>query len=282
MKNRILLVCLLPLLILSGWIVSRVATAQSDTSANNTAINDKASPTAQGFVMFRNAQGEVSCRAATASELNQFMQRRGDSHLIYAGAPSLDASSGKDLNPNLPGGVQSPNLQPSAGLRIILHGTASLDSNSAAKNAFIAAANHWEALISTPITVVLDVDFGPTFFGDSYDDPNILGATATADDTRLYSHHGEPFHDPNEVHRSSQVRHHFHAYATAYVVRRAAMTVALTTVAKGEARKMSFNASRSRPDRSGSRCVPVLLDRGFYSVAVIRYTQARYPFLMLR
>ena len=72
-------------------------------------------------------------------------------------------------------------------MRIVLHGTAQLDQNQAAKNAFIVAANRWEALISTPVTIVLDVDFGTTFFGTPYPSADIIGATGLAEDTRLYS-----------------------------------------------------------------------------------------------
>src|SRR6185369_9101890 len=78
-------------------------------------------------------------------------------------------------------------LLPSAGLRIVLHGTTQLEQNQQAKNAFITAANRWEAVIATPITVVLDVDFGPTFFTQPYDDPDILGQTATVSSVGPYS-----------------------------------------------------------------------------------------------
>src|SRR6185295_13641901 len=78
-------------------------------------------------------------------------------------------------------------LFPSAGLRIVLHGTAQLEQNQQAKAAFIQAANRWEAVIATPITVVIDVDYGPTFFGQAYDDPDILGATGTSSSTGPYS-----------------------------------------------------------------------------------------------
>ncbi len=73
--------------------------------------------------------------------------------------------------------LAAPGLQqPQTGLKIILRGTAQLDGFPAAKNAFIKAAQTWEALIRTPITIVIDVDFGPTRFGEPFD-PNTIGTT---------------------------------------------------------------------------------------------------------
>src|SRR6266566_3622891 len=79
-----------------------------------------------------------------------------------------DEGAPKNSNSNAPRNEQLPNIQPSAGLRIILHGTSQLNQNAIARNAFIVAANRWEAIISTPVTVVLDVDFGTTFFGTPF------------------------------------------------------------------------------------------------------------------
>ena len=59
-------------------------------------------------------------------------------------------------------------------------------------------------------------------------------------DLTLIPYHGQPFADEAEVYRSlaKAGTSHFHAYATAYVVRRGGrFTVALTAVAKGEKMK---------------------------------------------
>jgi len=75
---------------------------------------------------------------------------------------------------------------------------------------------------------------------------------------------------------------HFHAYATAYLVHRGRrFTVALTHVEHDtdlvEVVKRLLRTAR----RAGIRPSLLLLDRGFYSVEVIRYLQAaRYPFIM--
>jgi hypothetical protein len=63
------------------------------------------------------------------------------------------------------------------GLRIILRATDQLEQFPEAKDAFLRAARAWEDVIATPITLVMDVDFGPTRFGEPYPAPNILGST---------------------------------------------------------------------------------------------------------
>src|SRR3954468_6627246 len=103
-------------------------------------------------------------------------------------------------------------------------------------------------------------------------------------DLTLIPYHGKPFGDPDEVYRS-QARDgpsHFHAYATAYVIRKGQRyTVALTGVTKGEPLKDAVQRLLRQAASVGIRPRLLLLDRGFYSVAVVRYLQAaRVPFLM--
>jgi putative transposase len=103
-------------------------------------------------------------------------------------------------------------------------------------------------------------------------------------DLTLIPYHGRPFRDPTEVYRSQAKAgtSHFHAYATAYVVKYGQRyTVALTGVTKGEPLKDVIQRLLRQAARVGVRPRLLLLDRGFYSVAVIRYLQqARHPFLM--
>ncbi len=109
-------------------------------------------------------------------------------------------------------------------------------------------------------------------------------AQRLAIDLTLIPYHGEPFRDPAEVYRglAKDGTSHFHAYATAYVVLRGQrFTVALTAVAKGEPLKGVVQRLLAQARSVGVKPRLLLLDRGFYSVDVIRYLQAaRYPFLM--
>src|SRR5262249_16390098 len=74
------------------------------------------------------------------------------------------------------------------GLKIILRGTPQLENFPQAKNAFLRAAQTWEAVIQSPITLIIDVDYGPTRFGVPYPDPNILGSNGSKDieNTSIY------------------------------------------------------------------------------------------------
>jgi hypothetical protein len=103
-------------------------------------------------------------------------------------------------------------------------------------------------------------------------------------DLTLIPYHGQPFGDLAEIYRgqAKDGTSHLHAYATAYVVRKGQRyTVALAGVKKGEALKDVVQRLLRQAARVGVRPRLLLLDRGFYSVAVVRYLQqARYPFLM--
>jgi hypothetical protein len=103
-------------------------------------------------------------------------------------------------------------------------------------------------------------------------------------DLTLIPYHGQPFRDIQEIYRgqAKDGTSHFHAYATAYVVRHGQRsTVALTGVNKGEPLKDVVQRLLRQARSVGVRPRLLLLDRGFYSVAVVRYLQAaRVPFLM--
>ena len=60
--------------------------------------------------------------------------------------------------------IKRARKQATGGLTIILRGTEQLESFPTAKAAFLAAAEKWEAAISTQITIIIDVDYGPNFF----------------------------------------------------------------------------------------------------------------------
>ena len=103
-------------------------------------------------------------------------------------------------------------------------------------------------------------------------------------DLTLIPYHGEPSRAEAEVYRglAKDGTGHFHAYATAYVVLKGQrFTVALQAVAKGEALKGVAQRLLKQARSVGVRPRLLLLDRGSYSVDVIRYLQAaRQPFLM--
>src|SRR3954466_5463222 len=89
-------------------------------------------------------------------------------------------------------------------------------------------------------------------------------------DLTLIPYHGKPFHNPAETYRgqAKSGTSHFHAYATAYIIRKGQRyTVALTGVTKGEPLKEVVQRLLRQAARAGVRPRLLLLDRGFYSVA---------------
>jgi hypothetical protein len=116
-----------------------------------------AKPETGGFVYYEE-NGKMICRQASSEE-SRWMNERGDKSLLHV------ISDDEQIRPQAEGG-----------LKIILRATPQLESNPAAKAAFIKAAAKWEALIQTPITLVIDVDYGPTRFGEPYP-AGVLGST---------------------------------------------------------------------------------------------------------
>lgn len=103
-------------------------------------------------------------------------------------------------------------------------------------------------------------------------------------DLHLVPYYGQAWKDPKEIYRSQAKAgtNSFHAYASAYVVFHGQRyTVALTPVERGEDMKVVVQRLLTIARKASVRPRLLLLDRGFYSIAVIRYLQAaRVPFLM--
>ena len=103
-------------------------------------------------------------------------------------------------------------------------------------------------------------------------------------DLILIPYHGQPLHFPDEIYRgqAKSGTTHFHAYATAYVIRKGLrFTVALTSVKQGEPLAEVIQRLLAQAAKAAVRPRYLLLDRGFCAVDVIRYLQSsRRPFLM--
>jgi len=103
-------------------------------------------------------------------------------------------------------------------------------------------------------------------------------------DLVLIPYHGQPHQHANELYRG-QVKSgttHFHAYATAYLIAQGQrLTLALSYVRHGEDLAGVIKRLLKLVRKAGVRPSLVLLDRGFFSVGVIRYFQAaRTAFVM--
>lgn len=110
------------------------------------------------------------------------------------------------------------------------------------------------------------------------------GRWPVALDLTLIPDHGRPFADPAEVYRSQPKggTTHFHAYATAYLVRSGQrFTLALMAVPKGTPMADVVRELARRVRAIGVNARVFLMDRGFNNAGVVRYLQAaRYPFIL--
>ena len=99
--------------------------------------------------------GALLARNATAEEsaLVNEIENAGDMTLLSSAEPSAQG-----------------------GLKILLRSTAQLDANQRAKQAFVKAAQTWESVVSTPMTVIIDIDYGPNCFGNPAP-PDLAGVT---------------------------------------------------------------------------------------------------------
>lgn len=114
----------------------------------------------EGYIIVRQGEG-TACRVMTRQESEDLRMGRGRGELRElsdGGAMRLEAQQ--------------------TGMKVVLRATAQLDANPTAKQAFLQAAAYWESIIASPITVVIDVDFGPTRFGTPYSSASVIGATS--------------------------------------------------------------------------------------------------------
>jgi hypothetical protein len=172
-------------------------------------------------------------------------------------------------------------------LTVLFYAAARITSLAAACKALVRApgyqATHDALLTTLPDIHELQRRLNRALQGDL---PKALrrARQPIAIDLHLTPYHGQPLHKADEVYRSQAKSgtSHFHAYATAYVIRKGRRyTVGLVYVRKGQPLAEVVQELLRQAAQAGVRPRYVLLDRGFWSVAVIRYLQhARYAFLM--
>jgi hypothetical protein len=124
------------------------------------------------FVLYQNAAGEVVCRAATRAEGSQLdsinPSSQGLKPINHLQSDRYAHRTSKANAATLSG----------TNLTIILRATTQLQNNAPAQAAFIRAAQNWETLILSPVTIYIDVDFGTTNFGTPWPS-QVLGSTGT-------------------------------------------------------------------------------------------------------
>ena len=119
------------------------------------------------FLIYQDNNGDTVCRKATLLEGLQLdkIKPAGLRPINH-----LDTGFSKST------GEQATALP--AHLTIILRATANLEANAPAKAAFVRAAQAWENLVTTPVTIYIDADVGPNNFGQAWES-GVLGATSS-------------------------------------------------------------------------------------------------------
>ena len=117
------------------------------------------------FVFYRGEDGSTVCREATLAEARELDK------IKPTGLQRIN-----HLNESPKSGLGAEDLP--SHLTIILNGTANLNANAPAKAAFERAAAQWESRINSPVTIFIDVDYGPTNFGNTWPD-GVLGSTSS-------------------------------------------------------------------------------------------------------
>src|SRR5258706_1747795 len=133
------------------------------------------------FLLYQDSSGEVVCRTATPAEgiqldkINPANQRLQQINHLTSDRYAHRTSKA------------STTTFSATNLTIVLRATTQLNdpSNAAAKAAFIRAAQNWETVILSPITIYLDVDYGTTNFGTAWS-ANVLGSTSTPGNSYPY------------------------------------------------------------------------------------------------
>ena len=126
-------------------------------------------PEGDQFILYQNPDGELVCREATMAERHEM--RQFNPKLLHQ-ITHLQSISYLQTTPL---GVNSL----PAHLTINLRGTTQLEQNQAAKAAFIKAAQTWENAILSPVTIYIDVDFGPKDFDGVPWASDVLGSTSS-------------------------------------------------------------------------------------------------------
>jgi hypothetical protein len=113
---------------------------------------------------------------AAPDALGTFAQRMIDGRIVCLEAGPEQARRMKERDPNLPSSDLAAGAGQPPGLKILLRGTAQLQRFPMARDAFRRAADQWQALIQTHVTIIIDVDFGPAAFGEPFD-AGVVGIT---------------------------------------------------------------------------------------------------------
>ena len=152
-------------LVLIVFLPTLVLTVSANPPLDTPSENDH-------FLIYQDVNGDTVCRQATPSEGRELDKIK---------PTGLRPINHLDIKSN---GVHATDLP--AHLTIILRATTNLQNNAAAMAAFIRAAQAWEGMVTSPVTIYIDADVGPNNFGTPWES-GVLGATSSPSITIGYS-----------------------------------------------------------------------------------------------
>jgi hypothetical protein len=145
------------LAVLVGLLFCLPVSAQAPTHAGHSAADSHDEGV---FVVRMGSDGQAVCESASLEDLETLGRSSGPLNLTVV--PSTNHP--RDIT----------------GMRILLRATDQLLGFPDALLAFRRSAARWERAITTPITVVIDVDYGPERFNSGPFGPNILASASSA------------------------------------------------------------------------------------------------------
>lgn len=134
-------------------------TPASQASPAQSTFDSKWTPANEYGFVYSIVNGEVVCRPTDASESPFLFEENPDLELHDISRGQLTPQAGSDIT-------------------FILRGTEQLEANPQAKAVFLRAAEAWRQQLKSavPITIIIDVDFGATLFGQPFGE-NVIGGT---------------------------------------------------------------------------------------------------------
>ncbi|HEY2961265.1 MAG TPA: NF038122 family metalloprotease [Pyrinomonadaceae bacterium] len=119
------------------------------------------------FLLYQGDNGDAVCREANA------LERRDLEKIVPKNLRQINHTSENALR------AESTTVENDVShLTIILRATANLDAAPDAKAAFTRAAAAWENVVTSPVTIYIDADYGPDNFGSAWAS-GVLGATSS-------------------------------------------------------------------------------------------------------
>ena len=121
------------LIIALGWAIFGPTSSHAGRSAppplQTEAWTSSTSTSDEIFIVYRDQHGHFACREATKTERERINKRSrgGETRLIYSGARR--GKTGLSTERSADNSTTGLSLLPSAGLRIVLHGTTQLEQN---------------------------------------------------------------------------------------------------------------------------------------------------------